>query len=59
MIEKPPNLLEMVVRRNSALWEWQVQSCGRISVCGFEKTHLGYFAGNEAMFLMLPSGRDF
>jgi hypothetical protein len=60
MIEKQPKLLEVLVRRDSALWEWQFQSCGRILVCGFEKTRLeARFAGNEAMFLMLASGRDF
>jgi hypothetical protein len=53
-------LLEVaVIERDRASWEWQVEHNGTILVCGFEKTKLeARFAGNDAMFLILASGRD-
>jgi hypothetical protein len=53
-------LLEVVVvGRNSNSWEWQVQSSGRVLVCGLEKTRVeARFAGNDAMFLILAAGRN-
>jgi hypothetical protein len=53
-------LLEVaVIERDPTSWEWQVEYNGRILVCGFEKTKLeARFAGNDAMFLILASGRD-
>jgi hypothetical protein len=53
-------LLEVVViERDRTSWEWQVESNGKLLVCGFEKTQLeARFAGNDAMFLILASGRN-
>jgi hypothetical protein len=53
-------LLEVsVVAHGAASWEWQVESRGDVLVCGFETTPIGVrFAGNDALFLILASGRE-
>jgi hypothetical protein len=52
-------LLEVdVVQQDVASWEWRVYSGDDVHVCGFEKTKLAArFAGNDARFLILASGR--
>jgi hypothetical protein len=52
-------LLEVdVVQRDVASWEWRVRSGDDVHVCGFEQTQLAArFAGNDARFLILASGR--
>jgi hypothetical protein len=59
MVEKRTKLLEViVVDRSRYSWEWQVRCGDNVLVCGFESTRLGAsFAGNDALFLILASGR--
>ena len=61
MVEKfNSKLLEVVIQeRGSESWEWRVHLNGRVLVCGFETSRLeASFAGNDAMFLILQSGRN-